>query len=207
MRRVAALCGALDGMALAIELAAARYSTLGLDGLEAGLDERLRVLTVGARVADRHSSLRNAIGWSYDLLAPDDQALLRGVAVFASWFDVDAARTVAAPTGDGVAVADGLARLADNSLLLVERGQPTRYRALETIRQYGVEQLELAGQLVDIRARHERWCRAEVAALAAAEPDDAWCARFDRVVDDVRAALRWCAGDDDRRGRGGAPGG
>ncbi len=68
--RVAALCRALDGMALAIELAAARYATLGLDGLESGLDQRLRFLTAGPRVADRHGSLRDAIGWSYDLLSP-----------------------------------------------------------------------------------------------------------------------------------------
>ncbi len=76
-------------MALAIELAAARFPALGLDGLESGLDQRLRILTAGARRDDRHGSLREAIGWSYDLLSSDDRALLRRVAVFASWFDVD----------------------------------------------------------------------------------------------------------------------
>ena len=91
-RRVASLCQALDGMALAIELAASRYPTLGLDGLEAGLHERLRFFTVGGPTAERHRSLRDTIAWSYDLLAPADQALLRGIAVFASWFDVAAAR-------------------------------------------------------------------------------------------------------------------
>ena len=75
--RVAALCRALDGMALAIELAAARFPALGLDGLESGLDQRLRFLTAGTAGADRHGSLREAIGWSYDLLSPDDRALLR----------------------------------------------------------------------------------------------------------------------------------
>jgi predicted ATPase/DNA-binding CsgD family transcriptional regulator len=196
-RRVAGLCRALDGIALAIELAAARYSTLGLDGLEAGLDERLRFLTAGTRVADRHRSLRHAIGWSYDLLAPDDQALLRGIAVFASWFDVDAAHAVARPRCERAAAADGLARLGDQSLLVVERGEPTRYRALETIRQYGVEQLEAAGELAAVRARHEQWCCTMTTALAAAEPDDAWCAQFDSVVDDIRAALV-CSGGDER---------
>ena len=194
-QRVAGLCRALDGMALAIELAAARYSTLGLDGLEAGLDERLRFLTAGTRVADRHRSLRDAIGWSYDLLAPDDQALLRGIAVFASWFDVDAAHAVAGPGRERGTVADGLARLADDSLLVVERGEPTRYRALETIRQYGVEQLDAAGELAAVRDRHEQWCCTVATALAAAEPGDAWCERFDRVVDDIRAALVWSCGD------------
>ena len=93
-RRVAALCRALDGIALAIELAAARYPTLGLDGLESALDDHLLFLAGGTRVADRHRSLRDAISWSYDLLRPDDRALLRNVAVLASWFDVDAARAV-----------------------------------------------------------------------------------------------------------------
>jgi DNA-binding CsgD family transcriptional regulator len=154
--RVAALCRALDGMALAIELAAARFSTLGLDGLEAGLDERLRFLTAGTRAADRHSSLRDAIGWSYDLLSPEDRALLRNVAVFASWFDVEAAHAVAGSGDERAAVADGL-------------------------------------------ARHERWCRAVMGALGNAEPDDAWCARFDSVVDDIRAALLNSVGDERNR--------
>jgi len=193
--RVAALCRALDGMALAIELAAARFPVLGLDGLESGLGQRLRFLTAGARVAHRHGSLRDAIGWSYDLLSPDDRALLRRAAVFASWFDAGAARAVAGADREPADVVDGLARLAEHSLLVVERGEPTRYRALETIRQYGVERLERAGELERIRDRHARWCREEVAALRrdAADIDDRWCARLDRVVDDVDAAVAWSA--------------
>jgi len=194
--RVAALCRALDGMALAIELAAARFPTLGLDGLESGLDDRLRFLTAGGRGPDRHGSLRAAIGWSYDLLTSEERALLRRIAVFASRFDVDAAVAVA---GDGarVEIADGLARLAEHSLLIVEHGEPTRYRALETIRQYGVERLDEAGELDRVRASHERTCRLAVDALhrsATDGIDEAWCARFDRVVDDVGAALAWSAG-------------
>ena len=202
-RRVIALCQALDGMALAIELAAARYPALGLDGLEDGLRERLRFLTGGGRVTDRHRSLRDAIAWSYDLLAPDDRGLLRGIAVFASWFDVAAAHAVAGTARERATVADGLARLAEHSLLIVERGTPTRYRALETIRQYGTEQLELASELDETRAGHERWCRAVVAALrdGSAEADDAWCQRFDQVADDIGAALVWCARDQGRRAR------
>jgi predicted ATPase/DNA-binding CsgD family transcriptional regulator len=196
--RVALLCQALDGMPLAIELAASRYPTLGLDGLEAGLHERLRFFSVGSPSAGRHRSLRDTIAWSYDLLAPADQALLAGVAVFASWFDAPAAHEVAVPTGDVTEVADGLARLADHSLLLVDRGEPTRYRALETIRQYGVERLEAAGDLTEVQDRHDALCRAVLADLAAVEPDDAWCARFDRIVDDARSALRRGAGDPSR---------
>jgi predicted ATPase/DNA-binding CsgD family transcriptional regulator len=200
--RVAALCRALDGMALAIELAAARFAALGLDGLESALDQRLRLLTAGTRAAGRHGSLRAAIGWSYDLLPPDDQALLRSVAVFASWFDVDAVHAVAGAGRERAEVADGLARLAEHSLLVVERGEPTRYRALETIRQYGLERLEQAGELARVRAAHARWCRQALAALRwrdVAELDDAWCARFDRVADDVDAALAWSAGDETRQ--------
>jgi predicted ATPase/DNA-binding CsgD family transcriptional regulator len=198
-RRVAALCRALDGMALAIELAAARYSTLGLDGLEGALDERLRFLIGGTRIADRHRSLRDAIDWSYELLEPEDRVLLNDVSVLASWFDVEAARAVSRPNAERATVADGLARLATDSLLVVQRGEPTRYRALETIRQYGIEQLAAAGELGAIRARHEQWCRAEMTTLRSAAPDDAWCARFDRVVDDIRAALLWSAADERRR--------
>jgi predicted ATPase/DNA-binding CsgD family transcriptional regulator len=200
--RLAALCRALDGIALAIELAAARFATLGLDGLESGLDQRLRFLTAGAGAADRHSSLREAVGWSYDLLSPDDRALLRGIAVFASWFDIDAARAVAGAGRERTEIADGLARLAEHSLLVVERGEPTRYRALETIRQYGTERLAEAGELNQIRAAHERWCRQALAALrrsGAPEIDEAWCGRFDRVADDTGAALAWSAGDETRR--------
>jgi predicted ATPase/DNA-binding CsgD family transcriptional regulator len=197
--RVAALCRALDGIALAIELAAARYSTLGLDGLEAAIEEPLRFLTAGTRVADRHRSLRDAISWSFELLQPEDRALLRDISVLASWFDVDAARAIAGPSTPRPVVADGLARLASDSMLAVQRGEPTRYRALETIRQYGVERLDADGALDAVRVRHEQWCRAETAALSAGEPDDAWCERFDRVVDDVRAALLWSAADQRRR--------
>jgi predicted ATPase/DNA-binding CsgD family transcriptional regulator len=197
--RAAALCRALDGVALAIELAASRYATLGLDGLEAGLHDRLRFFTDGSPTAARHRSLRDTIAWSCDLLAPADQALLRRVAVFASWFDVTAARAVAARDSDRAAVADGLAHLADHSLLVADRGAPTRYRALETIRQYGEEQLATAGELATVQANLDEWCRLQLSELAAAEPDDTWCFRFDQVVDDVRAALLRCAADPDRR--------
>jgi predicted ATPase/DNA-binding CsgD family transcriptional regulator len=199
--RVIALCEALDGMALAIELAAARYPALGLDGLEAGMHERLRLLAGGGRITDRHRSLRDAIAWSYDLLAPDDRCLLRGIAVFASRFDVDAAHAVAGPSQERAAIADGLARLTEQSLLLVERGTPTRYRMLETIRQYGTEQLELCGELDQTRAAHKDWCGDVVAALrrGSAKPDDSWCARFDHVADDMGTALVWLARDDDRQ--------
>ncbi len=199
--RVAALCEALDGMALAIELAAARFAALGLDGLEAGLDERMRYLTAAATGADRHSSLRAAIGWSYDLLAQEDRTLLAHLAVFASWFEVGSAGQVTG-LGSDAGLADGLARLAEHSLLAVERGDTTRYRLLETIRQFGIEQLERAGELDRARAGHERYVRLALADLrrtGVADIDATWCAGLDRIVDDAGAAISWSAGDDRRR--------
>jgi predicted ATPase/DNA-binding CsgD family transcriptional regulator len=188
-QRIGDLCRALDGMALAIELAAARVPSLGLDGLIAGLDRRLRLLTSGAGVADRHRSLRDAIAWSYDLLAPPDAALLRGVSVFTSWFDVDSAVAVAGLDGDRAEIADGLARLTDHHLLVVAAGEPTRYRALETIRQFGAEQLTELGQFDGALERHRSWCHEQLGALAQQERDDAWCERFDRVAAEVRASI------------------
>jgi predicted ATPase/DNA-binding CsgD family transcriptional regulator len=139
-RRIGEICRRLDGSALAIELAAARLPSLGLDGIERGLSERFRLLAGGSRIDERHQSLRSAIDWSYGLLAPADQALLRRVSVFAAPFTADAATTVAgfAPVAAD-ATADGLARLAEHSLLVASPGSETRYRVLETIRQYGSE--------------------------------------------------------------------
>lgn len=196
-QQVAELCGALDGMALAIELAAARAPSLGLDGLMAGLDERLRLLTSGGPVADRHRSLRNAIAWSYELLAPVDAALLSRLSVFTSWFDVDAAVAVAGLGSSRAEMVDGLGHLADHNLLVVAAGGSTRYRALETIRQFGAEQLTELGELDAALERHRGWCHDELSRLARQQPDDGWCERFDHVAADVRAAIMW-AGDQAR---------
>lgn len=202
-RQVSTLCRSLDGMALAIELAAGRYPSLGVDGLLAGLPQRLRYLTAGSGSGngsgggsgDRHRSLRDAISWSYDLLSDADRSLLETTAVFASWFDVDAATTVA--TGlTRTDVVTGLARLADHHLLVATPGQPTRYRALETIRQFADEQLMARGHADAVRERHLQWCTARLATLGRQDHDDAWSEDFDRVADDGRAALVWAV---DRR--------
>ena len=144
-RQVSTLCRALDGMALAVELAAGRYPSLGIDGLLASLDHRLRYLTSGASGDHRHRSLADAIAWSYDLLGPADQTLIGAVSVFASWFDVDAAAAIAEASLTRSDVADTLARLADHHLVVVAPGQPTRYRVLETIRQYADDRLSRHG--------------------------------------------------------------
>ncbi|MFG1784694.1 ATP-binding protein [Rhodococcus oryzae] len=188
--QVAAFCGGLDGMALAIELAAARWTTLGLDGLSDGLSDQLRMLAGGARTDDRHRSVRAALDWSHALLEPDDRVLLRRLSVFMKSFTVAAAAEVTA-SEKGV-VADGLARLAEQSLLVVIASPTgTQYRALETIRQYGMERLVEAGERDEARSLHLRWCLAEAADLAVVRAD--WRARFDAVADDLRAALAWVA--------------
>ncbi|WP_182880545.1 ATP-binding protein [Microbispora sp. H10949] len=229
--QIAAICARLDGMALAIELAAARYPTLGLDGITAALSHPLRMLTGGSRADERHRSVRAALDWSHALLEPADRALLRQVSVFTAPFTAVAAAEVVrfgpGPVGTGTVnedtgnedtgdedtgdedtgdegpadegiVADGLARLAEQSLLVVTASPAgTGYRALETIRQYGTERLAEAGELVDARSRHLRWCLAQAAGLTVVQAD--WRARFDLVADDLRAALAWAADRPERR--------
>jgi len=210
--RIGRVCRSLDGMALAIELAAARLSTLGLDGVESGLADALRMLAGGSRLDERHSSLRSTIDWSYELLDPAEQALLRQVSVFAAPFTAAAAAEVAGFPPVDTAVADGLARLADNSLAVARPGAETRYRVLETIRQYGIDELERIGELDDVRTRHVRWCVESAEALAQRANEDAqahiqrrggdraWRHAFDLVADDKRAALAWATQRPELRG-------
>ena len=197
------LCRALDGMALAIELAAARLldartgrarrqpSTNGSASSSAGTRDR-RPAPLAAR---RHRlELRAA-------RSPKTAFCCNDVAVLASWFDVDAARAVSGTGTPSVpTIADGLARLAGHSLLVVERGEPTRYRALETIRQYGVEQLAAAGELGAVRARHEHWCRAVMTALGAGRRPTTHGVRSS-IGSSTTSAPRslWSAGDEQRR--------
>jgi predicted ATPase/DNA-binding CsgD family transcriptional regulator len=190
--RIARICRGLDGVPLAIELAAARLPALGVDGLEAGLADRLQLLTGARRVDSRHRSLRSTLDWSYALLEPQARDVLRQVAVFAGPFRAESA---AAVTGMAVReVAAHLASLADHSLLApVSSSDGTRYRALETVRQYGVELLEDGGELAECRSRHLTWAWLAAAELVADEAVDTpgWRARFDRLADELRAGLGW----------------
>jgi predicted ATPase/DNA-binding CsgD family transcriptional regulator len=198
LARVAGVCRKLDGVALAIELAAARLPALGLDGLVAGLSDHLRLLVGGYRAEERHRSVRAMLDWSQALLSNAESALLRRVSVFVSPFTAPAAAQVAGfPPLEPGEVTDGLARLADQSLLIVAASAGgTRYRALETIRQYGTEQLTETGELAATRAHHLRWCLATATGLPQdpARATGSWRARFDPVADDLRAALGWAAG-------------
>ena len=201
--RVAAICRGLDGVALAIELTAARVPSLGLDGIEAGLADRMNLLAGGPRADDRHRSLRSALDWSYALLDEADRAVLRRISVFAAPFTATAAQAMLAgwpPAADG-AIGAALARLADQSLLVaVADAAGTRYRALETVRQYGAAQLDRAGEADQASARHLGWCLE--AATALGTPDGAghaWRSAFDQLADELRAALRWAAARAGRR--------
>jgi predicted ATPase/DNA-binding CsgD family transcriptional regulator len=201
--RVAGICRGLDGMALAIELAAARLPAVGLDGLEAGLGDRLRLLAGGRRADDRHRSLRSTLDWSYDLLDGADRALLRRISVFVTPFSAEGATAVAGDWAPlpAVEVPSRLAALAEQSLVVtVPGGGRTHYRVLETIRQYGVEQMELEAEAETAARRHLALCLSTAESLAAADLDlAALRVGYDAVVDDLRAALRWASRHPEQR--------
>jgi predicted ATPase len=154
---VVGICRKLDGIPLAIELAAALVNALPLDRIAARLDDRFRLLTGGRRTAlPRQQTLRAALDWSHDLLAEPERALLRRLSVFPASFSIDAVESVC--SGNGVARTDVvalLARLIDKSLVLVAPNSgDARYGLLETIRHYGRERLVGAGEIDELRDRH-----------------------------------------------------
>jgi predicted ATPase/DNA-binding CsgD family transcriptional regulator len=188
------LCARLDGMPLAIELAAARSASLGLAGLRSGLDDRLRLLAGGRGYDARHHSLRAVIAWSHDTLDDDERAVFRRLSVFAGGFDLDAASAIASD-GDTAALADLVGRLADKSLLASANEQGGRWRMLETVRAYALEQLAASGEEAAIRERHLRWAAETAASLEhRAEAGPEWRGSFDQVADDLRAALSASSG-------------
>ncbi|HVE95087.1 MAG TPA: adenylate/guanylate cyclase domain-containing protein, partial [Acidimicrobiales bacterium] len=154
---VAQICQRLDGIPLAIELAAARVRVLSPQQIAAGLDDRFRMLGAGARTAvQRHQTLRASIDSSYDLLTERERVLFRRLAVFAGGFDLDAAEAVCADVElDRWGVLEVLVSLVDRSLVVAdEDGDVTRYRMLESIRQYAVELLVSSGEQETLRDRH-----------------------------------------------------
>jgi predicted ATPase len=155
---VAAICRGLDGVALAIELAAARLPSVGLDGLSLGLADRLALLAGGSRVDDRHRSLRSTLDWSYALLDEPSRAVLRRLSVFPGPFAAREARGVAGWTpASARAVPALLAGLAERSLLVTAVGScGTRYSVPESVRQYGADLLRETGEDRDVRSRYLR---------------------------------------------------
>ncbi len=196
-RAVAAICQRLDGLPLAIELAAARVKVLPPAALVARLEQRLPLLTGGRRdLPARQRTMRDAIAWSYDLLGPEEQSLFRRLSVFVGGFTLDAAEAVASPEADR-SVLDGVVALVEQSLLrqMPGIGGEPRYQMLETVREFGLERLEASGEGHASRSRHAVCC---LALLARADPDvldstsaQAWLEVIDRDPDNVRAALAW----------------
>jgi len=153
---VAAICRRLDGLPLAIELAAARVKVLPPAALLARLEQRLSLLTGGARdLPARQRTMRDAIAWSYDLLSPAEQKLFRRLAVFAGGFTLDAVEAVATPNEDR-SVLDGVVALVEQSLLrrMPSVDQEPRYQMLETVREFGLEMLAAAKETAVSRERH-----------------------------------------------------
>jgi len=200
---VASICRRLDGMPLAIELAAARLRSLSLTGLRDRLDQRFRLLTGGSRTAlARQQTLRATVEWSYSLLSGAEQVVLRRLSVFAESFDLDAAEAVCG-VGDVEAfdVAGLLGSLVDKSLVVAEpAGAALRYRLLETIRQFAAERLAEAGESepAAIEAAH---CGHFLAMAEAAAPhltgssQDVWLARLDAEQGNLRRAAEHAARD------------
>ncbi|MHB8573802.1 MAG: ATP-binding protein, partial [Dehalococcoidia bacterium] len=189
---VATICMRLDGLPLAIELAAARVRALPPAALLARLEQRLPLLTGGRRdMPARQQTLRAAIDWSYALLEPAEQRLFRRLGVFAGGCTLELAEAVCNADGDLVLdVLDGMSSLVEKSLLRAGDGQAPepRYRMLETIREFALEQLEASGEAETLR-RQLAVLVLQLARQAAAAQD--W-ARLDPDVDNARAVLGWC---------------
>jgi predicted ATPase/class 3 adenylate cyclase len=220
---VAQVCRRLDGIPLALELAAARVRMLTVEQIAARLDDRFRLLTGGSRTAlPRQQTLRALIDWSYDLLSEPERVLFRRLSVFAGGWTLEAAEGICAEpvdsyqltvdsrktdpsslstvncqlsTGD---ILDLLSQLVDKSLVLVDEGErESRYRLLETIRQYGAEKLRVEGgeaEAVELATRHRDWFLAFAveADRGLHGPEQAeWLDRLESEHDNLRAALRW----------------
>lgn len=205
-----AICRQLDGMPLALELAAARVPVLGLQGVLAGLNDRFKLLTAGRRTAlPRQRTLRATVDWSHNLLDEAERRLFRRLSVFAGEFTAEAARHVGAPEhGASWQTIDLLSGLVAKSLLQPELGGAApRYRFLETIRFYAMEKLADSGDVAPTAQRHAEFFAA-TAQRASADwsqlATDDWRRAYQEDIDDIRAALDWAfaPGGDEQTGIG-----
>jgi predicted ATPase/class 3 adenylate cyclase len=194
---VASICRKLDGIPLALELAAARVRTMSVEAIDERLADRFRLLTAGDRTVEpRHQTLRALIDWSFDLLSDRERVLLRRLAVFAGGWTIDAAEAVGADGGlEPADVLDVLTGLAEKSLV-VPQAESDRYRLLETVREYALERLAESGEGDAVRARHLAFY---VALAEQARPklfgseQVTWLARLDAELENLLAAHGWCA--------------
>src|SRR5215203_335697 len=193
---IAEICHRLDGLPLAIELAAALVRLLSPQALLMRLEKRLPLLTRGARdVPARQQTMRDAIGWSHDLLTQEEQTLLHCLAVFSGGCTLEAAEAVVDPEAT-LDVFDGIASLVDKSLLRQKevKGEP-RFRMLETVREFALERLEESGKGEESRRRLAAWC---LALAEAAQPEliggsmqSRWVGLLDNELPNIRAAVNW----------------
>jgi predicted ATPase/DNA-binding SARP family transcriptional activator/DNA-binding CsgD family transcriptional regulator len=197
-RSVGEVCRKLDGIPLAIELAAARMTVLAVDQVAERLENSLKLLTAGDRTADpRHQTLRATLEWSHELLDEPERILFRWLSVFAGGWTLEAAEGVC--SGEGIGrdeVLDLLSRLVEKSLVVVEAGEEgaPRFRMLEPVRQYGYERLEESAEARATRYRHASFFLelAERADPKLEGPDQPrWLDRLDEEHDNIRAALSW----------------
>ncbi|MCP3803412.1 LuxR C-terminal-related transcriptional regulator [Allokutzneria sp. A3M-2-11 16] len=165
-RAVAEICRQADGLPLAIELVARRVGSLPLDHILAGMDDQFTMLTEGCRTApERHHELRSTIGWSYHLLDPAEQAVLRRLAVLPGGFSLDGASAVCADSDLGQDAVPRLVHVLEAKSLVVAdsgAGPPARFRLLNAIRTYGLERLEAAGELTEAKERAADWLAGQI---------------------------------------------
>jgi non-specific serine/threonine protein kinase len=196
---VADVCRRLDGIPLAIELAAARVKMLAIEEIRSKLDDRFRLLTGGKKALPRHQTLWSVFEWSYEHLAPEEQRLFRLISVFAGGWTLAAATAVSQEGADEFEVLELLTRLVDKSLVLVERmgADQVRYRLLETSRQFAEQKLNTAGEGEPERRRHLEyfvaWAEAR-APLAVGPQRGEWLAEIGWEHQNVLAALEWSDG-------------
>ena len=188
---VAQICHRLDGIPLAIELAAARARVFSAEQIASRLDDRFKLLTGGSRTAlPRQQTLRALIDWSYDMLSADEQVLLRRLSVFAGGWSFETAEAIC----NDLDVLDLLTQLVNKSLVVVEEGKETRYRLLETIRQYTRDKLLESGEGEKVRDKHLAYF---LELVETAEPNLEsfgfllWAAKLNTDYDNIRTALEW----------------
>ena len=201
---IAQICHRLDGIPLAIELAAAKIRALSVEQIAKRLDDRFRLLTGGSRTAlERHQTLRAALDWSHNLLSPEEQILFRRLSIFVNGWTLEAAESVCADesTSGGIRsddILNLLEHLVNKSLVSAEEWQSeTRYRVLETMRQYAGEKLIEVGESENLRERHLEYYLdlAESAAPHLIKPEQLeWLARLEAEHENMRAALEWSLG-------------
>jgi predicted ATPase/class 3 adenylate cyclase/DNA-binding CsgD family transcriptional regulator len=197
MSLIGAICDRLDGVPLAIELAAARVRHMTLAQVAGALDDAFRLLTGGPRTAlPRHRTISASIAWSVDLLEPLDAVVFRRLAIFAGSFTGDAAGSVTVHGGgvDPAAVGDSLGRLVDRNLLQLD-DRTGRYRLLETLKQWGVDALRANDELASTRAAHAAWCATWAEAVGALvhgiDPEPLL-----ETAPDLRLAIDWATAEE-----------